>query len=323
MMNETITVYLGSRCNLDCAYCHREASPGEGHVSDALIARIGNMRGRVKFYGGEPLLYMDEIRRVVESSPDHLWAVATNGKGIEEHLPFFRKHRFLVCLSWDGTDGAGLRGFDPLTKPIGYPDVAVSCTLCHGNCDFSAILRNFAQKERVTGRHLSFYPHIMHVTSPGNAPLALTADDFGRIAEQYAECVASFVFGLRRGVVNRVYFGLWTQLENARTSGFEWGETRCVNRHLRKVDAAGRDFSCLYVRDDPLPAGYLKRMGEILDERFPACRACPVYSMCGAACVKSAEHGLECAFYRRLFTWYRGFYAENAAILERAKRWIS
>lgn len=32
-----ITLYLGSQCNLHCAYCHREASDGEGAYADITV----------------------------------------------------------------------------------------------------------------------------------------------------------------------------------------------------------------------------------------------------------------------------------------------
>ena len=100
-------------------------------------------------------MYFDDIKRVVEAAPDASYAVSTNGVNLERYLPFFREHRFLVCISYDGS-GDDTRGFDPFTKLIEYPWIAVSCTLYHGNTDFRRILANFVAKERIVGRNYPF-----------------------------------------------------------------------------------------------------------------------------------------------------------------------
>ncbi|MCD2436631.1 4Fe-4S cluster-binding domain-containing protein [Acidaminococcus sp. NSJ-142] len=64
-----ITLYLGSQCNLHCAYCHREASDREGGISDDFLDRLKkNPPSSIKFMGGEPLLYMKEIWKVVAAA---------------------------------------------------------------------------------------------------------------------------------------------------------------------------------------------------------------------------------------------------------------
>ena len=98
-----ITLYLGSQCNLHCAYCHREASDGEGEIAESFLEELKcNPPSSIKFMGGEPLLYMKEIRKVVAAVPKAKFAVSTNGIGIEKHLEYFREHRFQICISYDG-----------------------------------------------------------------------------------------------------------------------------------------------------------------------------------------------------------------------------
>ncbi len=314
---ERITIYMGSRCNLNCAYCHREKSGTEQPISDGLLSYV---RGRsdifIKFMGGEPTLYFDDIKRVVEAAPDASYAVSTNGVNLERYLPFFREHRFLVCISYDGS-GDDTRGFDPFTKLIEYPWIAVSCTLYHGNTDFRRILANFVAKERIVGRKLSFFPHIVHHTGKHNEPFALMAEDFDDILRQYKECVSSFVADYKRGVVNSRYMGLFTQLARRYRQKFSFGETYCSNKSLRKVDATGQPYTCLYIRDEMLGNDTIEIQSQILEEKFPKCRYCSVYGMCGAACIKSISHEAECQFYKRLYTWFAEVYEENHLLLDK------
>ena len=314
---EGLTIYLGSRCNLNCAYCHREPAEHEGTVSDTLIDYVrGRSDVRIKFMGGEPTLFMEEIKKVVAAAPAAKYAVSTNGVGLRQYLEFFRKHKFLICISYDGAENS-LRGFDPFTELIDYPWLAVSCTLYHGNTDFQKIIKNFAAKERIIGRGLSFFPHIVHHTSADNAAYALTAADFDNILQQYKECIVNFVSGYKVGVVNRRYAGLYTKLVRAYRAQYEYGETYCVNRRLQKLDAAGKHYSCLYIRNEELLAAqWQKQQAEFITEKFPDCQNCTVYKMCGGACIKSLNHKLECSFYKRLYNWFAYMYEKNRMLLD-------
>ena len=314
---ERITIYMGSRCNLNCSYCHREKSDNEQPVSDRLLDYV---RGRndilIKFMGGEPTLYFDQIKRVVEAAPEASYAISTNGVNLERYLPFFREHRFLVCISYDGS-GDGIRGYDPFMKLLNYPWIAVSCTLYHGNTDFRRIIANFAAKEKIVGRRLSFFPHIVHHTGKHNEQFAFTTEDFDDILRQYKECIESFVADYKRGVVNIRYMGLFTQLARRYRHKYEYGETYCSNMSLRKVDANGQAYTCLYIRDEMLDKGTIEIQQPIIDEKFPKCRECGVYGLCGAACIKSISHEAECRFYKRLYTWFVELYEANRLLLDK------
>ena len=265
-----ITLYLGSQCNLHCAYCHREASDGEGGISDDFLDRLKkNPPSSIKFMGGEPLLYMKEIRKVVAAVPKAKFAVSTNGIGIEKHLEYFREHRFQICISYDGAE-KDLRGYDPFTALWDYPDLAVSTTLYHGNTDLGAIMAKFRGYKKYVGLYLSRFRR----------------------------------FGIR----DKRYEGLYQTLERRREVQYIYGETYCSNRTIRKVDTKGRQYPCLYIRRQGLSDNWLKEQQDLLDALSPECRQCSVYGMCGGACIVSQvsqEHAQECRFYKALYTWFQ------------------
>lgn len=301
-----ITLYLGSQCNLHCAYCHREASDGEGGISEEFLAELKeNPPGSIKFMGGEPLLYMKEVRKVVGAVPTAKFSVSTNGIGIEKHLDYFREHHFQICISYDGAE-KDLRGYDPFTALLEYPDLAVSTTLYHGNTDMGAIMERFREKEKVIGRPLSFFPHLMHVTSEANQPYALTQEDYDSLLEQYKKYVGLYLSRLRRfGIRDKRYDGLYQTLERRREVHYTFGETYCSNRHIQKVDARGQAYPCLYIRKEKLRKDWLKEQQALIDSVSPGCRQCSVYGMCGGACIVSQEHEMECRFYKALYTWFQ------------------
>lgn len=293
---------------MNCPYCHREEGE-ERSVSRALLGRMKDAE-EIRFMGGEPTLYMDEIRKVVEAYPDAKFAITTNGKGFEKYRDFFLEHKFHVCFSFDGND---IRGFDPFTKTLDYPWVAVSCTLFHGNCDLKRILREFAGKEEVIGRSIGFFPHIAHRTSRENFSYGADEKEMEWLVEQYRACLERFVSDFKLGVVNMRWKPIMLQMLKRHRMGFAFGETYCVNHKQRKLDTSGQSYSCHYMRDEVVETQ--EQMAEMIRRKFPECEKCEVYDMCGAACVKSICHEIECFFYKRLCTWFKEFYKANEQVL--------
>lgn len=117
-----------------------------------------------------------------------------------------------------------------------YPWLGVSCTLYHGNTDFGKILKRFAEKERIIGRPLSFFPHIMHETSGKNEVYALTKEDMDSIYHQWKERVEKLVIEYEKyGVVNQRYMGLFRGLLGRAQAVFSFGETYCIHRNLKRL----------------------------------------------------------------------------------------
>ena len=305
------TIFLGGKCNLDCPYCHRETGKEQG-ISPAFLDELKGAE-RIRFMGGEPTLYMDEIKKVVEACPDAKFAITTNGVLFDKYRDYFLKHKFHVCFSYDGKNG--VRGFDPFTKKLDYPWVAVSCTLYHGNFSFKDILLEFAKKEEIIGRPLGFFPHIAHQTYSGNMSYGLSEPELHLVYVQYQEAIGRFVDDFKLGLINTRWRAIMYQLLKRYHAGYEFGETYCVNRNLRKTDASGQSFSCHYIRDEKVESK--NDLAAIIKDRFPDCASCAVYDMCGAACIKSKRHELECRFYRKLFTWFREFYKSEEAVMRK------
>lgn len=70
----------------------------------------------IEFYGGEPLLYFDEIKEIILELQDSCsFSIISNGKGItEDQVYFFNQHHVSYRLSWDGKKTKKLRGYDVL-----------------------------------------------------------------------------------------------------------------------------------------------------------------------------------------------------------------
>ena len=172
-----ITFEVTDACNLKCKYC------GYGEFYDDYDARSNNMldekkaillldylidkwnsplntsQGRevfISFYGGEPLINMDFIRKIITHMEQSIqlynkcrFSMTTNGILLDKYLPWLVEHNVKLLISLDGdsqghsyrVDHSGENSFDRVfinTKYIqeNYPDYFET------NVNFNAVLHN-------------------------------------------------------------------------------------------------------------------------------------------------------------------------------------
>jgi radical SAM protein with 4Fe4S-binding SPASM domain len=111
------TFLLTQECNLSCRYCFQKRS--SQRLGFTTIKRVLEFfqdafepHCFISFYGGEPFLEFETIRRTVDYTHAHdglrkkrlRFSISTNGSLLtEELLRFMAAHRFRVNLSHDGT----------------------------------------------------------------------------------------------------------------------------------------------------------------------------------------------------------------------------
>ncbi len=112
-----VSIYVGGACNFNCLYCDRDFVKKTGvqrmifdqDLSDFLTAiyRTG-AKPMISFHGGETLLYIDTIKKVVsamvnDNGFDCRFYIQTNGSLILKNADFFRKYsKYLyVSISYD------------------------------------------------------------------------------------------------------------------------------------------------------------------------------------------------------------------------------
>ena len=112
---------LGNKCNFRCKYCLQEgefrkhskeisSTPSEKLLSyiDKLISMKAYSTEKIEviFWGGEPLLYIETIKKVVNYFKDKLnYAIISNGSLLnEEIVSFLNKYNFSFIVSNDGSN---------------------------------------------------------------------------------------------------------------------------------------------------------------------------------------------------------------------------
>lgn len=130
-----LKIQLGLKCNYKCEYCSQSSFVPEAIKSDqtdleTFIEKLDEWFPEdtchsVEFWGGEPLLYWNQIKRLTpilhEKWGDDLeFTIVTNGSLLtQEKVDFFEKYNFGIAMSHDGP-GYHLRGPDPLDNPKKY-----------------------------------------------------------------------------------------------------------------------------------------------------------------------------------------------------------
>lgn len=127
----TLKIQLGMRCNYACSYCNQASSMEDATVTrtadaDTFLSGLSQWLAgepeRIEFWGGEPLLYIAKLKRLVpplrERFPAVMLAMVTNGSLLDEDiLDFLEQWDVYVGISHDGP-GHHLRGPDPFDDPM-------------------------------------------------------------------------------------------------------------------------------------------------------------------------------------------------------------
>ncbi len=224
---KALCLHVAHTCNLNCSYCF--ASQGKFHgeralmsfevgkrALDFLIEHSGSRRNlEVDFFGGEPLMNWDVVKKLVEyarsvekeAGKNFRFTLTTNGMLLDDEvIDFANREMSNVVLSLDGrkeihdrfrVDYAGngswekiVPKFQKLVKARGGKNYYMRGTFTHANPDF---VKDIEAMLELGFDELSMEP----VVCPADDPSALTEADKAVVMEQY-ELLAEKMLERRR-----------------------------------------------------------------------------------------------------------------------------
>ena len=226
---KALCLHVAHTCNLNCSYCFASLGKYQGdralmsfevgkQAFDFLIANSGTRKNlEVDFFGGEPLMNWDVVKRLVayarsiekEHNKNFRFTLTTNGMLIDDDvIDFANREMSNVVLSLDGRpevndhfrrDYAGkgsyetiVPKFQKLVKARGGKNYYVRGTFTHNNVDFTNDLFHMAD---LGFTELSMEP----VVCPPDDPYALTEEDLPRLFEQYEILAKEMIKRKREG----------------------------------------------------------------------------------------------------------------------------
>ena len=224
---KALCLHVAHTCNLNCDYCF--ASQGKYHGERALMSYEVGKRAldflmensgsrttlEVDFFGGEPLMNWDVVKRLVkyarsvekERGKNFRFTLTTNGVLLDDEVTdFCNREMHNVVLSLDGrpevndrfrVDAAGngsysriVPNFQRFVAKRGDKSYYMRGTYTHYNADFTRDLFHMAD---LGFTELSMEP----VVCAPDDPCALTEEDFPVLCEQY-ELLAKEMLRRRR-----------------------------------------------------------------------------------------------------------------------------
>ena len=326
---KALCLHVAHTCNLTCSYCFASQGKYQGdralmsfevgkQAFDFLIANSGTRRNlEVDFFGGEPLMNWDVVKRLVayarsiekEHGKNFRFTLTTNGMLIDDDvIDFANKEMSNVVLSLDGRpeindhfrrDHAG-RGsyetivpkFQKLVKAREGKNYYVRGTFTHNNVDFTNDIFHMAD---LGFTELSMEP----VVCPPDDPYALTEEDMPKILEQY-EILAKEM--LKRKKEGRPFTFYHYMLDLKHGPCIYKRITGCGSgTEYMAVTPWGELFPChQFVGDSKYSLGNIwdgVKNTEIQDEfrgcnsySRPECRDCWAKLYCSGGCAANAYH---------------------------------
>lgn len=320
-----IFLTLGKDCNFNCKYClqddgfsHQKKNIEKPILSEKLLKfldQYNHKHTKMMFWGGEPLLYFDSIKKIVNRYGKKFdYGTITNGSLInQEIVDFFDKHNISLTVSHDGDATEYTRGVDVL-KNDKIKSLIKSCKNFTGfssvyssaNDNYRKLFQYFAKEgfaDNNTGVDL------IYNTGDTKALFELTDID----EEKYKQTLRELFYGYEQQEFHNdeTYFKEWQIVKSllATMSGtirrnsnspYKYYNYSCSScRDMLNIDYNGDVYIChnsTYkigtVEDDydKIHKGLVK----YLKTRFtPKCKECSVFGICQGACLLLTEKGQE------------------------------
>ena len=317
---KALCLHVSHDCNLRCKYCFASTGDfGTGQrmtmdletakkAIDWVVAKSGKRRNiEIDFFGGEPLMAMDTVKRTVEYARSleekhdkvFRFTITTNGILLDDGtIDYINREMSNVVLSLDGrgevndrmrptVNGKGsyeviVPKFQKLVAGRGTKDYYVRGTFTRDNLDFAQDVLHMGD---LGFRHISVEP----CSGPIDDPFAIREEDLSRVEEEY-EKLAQLLTD--RKDINFFHFNV------------DLAQGPCVIKRLRGC-GAGCEYVAVTPDGDIYPCHQFVgkeefRMGSVHDGSFdmefsgqfaqqniytrPACRKCWARFYCSGGC---------------------------------------
>lgn len=300
-----IFLILGDACNMNCKYCkaHLANSPieavGKQQVSSKLLSflkgQIEKEPTLINFYGGEPLLYFDTIKYIIDTlndpAGDVIYSTMTNGKAMTpEMAAYLNEKKVTVNFSWDGNNTKLLRGYDVFADEkirrniLSINDLWINSTLTSLNYPLEILESHkpyLAEYQKIHGQ-----PYGIHIglATPAKSNDPLYSYDYNRIYEEIRGIFCQYLFQCLQHDFNEMTpIDCWS-----RTMLFKLQSKAIGKRDIcLDMDLNGNFFTCPFSRKtvdtlDTLDA-YVEKAWALREKR--KCKEnCPLVNICDGGC---------------------------------------
>jgi organic radical activating enzyme len=285
-----IVLKLGGACNLQCKHCHCMKSSFE--YNPDIIPFIKEYKPEIiRFSGGEPLLYYDVIKKVIEALPsDMQYATVTNGTKLNlEMVEYFNAHNMSVGFSYDGENDsrdhhlrqnwADYFKCDKRGMSILYSECNEDYNKLHN--EITELLRR--HDAYASGSYWLNFPHQTDYNGNEQIDRELAMKYCSIIGHQLETDFINYKNGFRQSLVVLV-MAVRKWLKPLTVRG-----VRCCNEDVLPLTLDGRFLLCPY--GDQFVGDIYKGVDwDLVESYLPKrCRTCPIKAECGNTCIANVS----------------------------------
>lgn len=308
-----VALVLGKKCNLHCKYCnnHTMNIAEDCDVTDTALMYMRAVADKILYYGGEPLLYWDDIIKTVEYCPDAKHTTFTNGKILNsDKVRYCNEKNIKVMVSYDGENSEETRGYNALksnrSNIIMLNDLVIYSVITTKNY-IKGVLDELAELEKEYYDIHGYYFQInLAPLKPAKYTVGLDNFDYQRINNEINEVIAGYD-------TNETYKVYLDGLFEIFSQGVRGNELFCgFGSYYVAIDRKGNYFPC---------QGYDTVIGNVINtsiaeamdlsayDQYPEryterCAECTALELCknGCNCYKEDELFVFCMLRRVLYT---------------------
>lgn len=294
MGTRKLSIRLGNSCNLSCPHCHRNRL--EFSFDKEIIPHIKEkyVDYGIRFSGGEPLLYMDVIRKLLQAlGKDFDYGLVTNGTLLtEEIVDIFNAYDVNTIVSFDGFSGdrdySNVR-FDLLGRIKRH---GMACLTYKGNMDFGKISNDIAILKKRYKLFDSFpangfIPNFLHETT--NTNVEVTEEMLVEYVKQKIKNLEIELI-LQKGEANLQYYPYSRHFVELFKESKYPATVRCCNPEHINMTLDGRFLLCPYgsrfIGDIKTGIDWKK----VADEIPGRCKNCTLWNRCKNYCVANVTN---------------------------------
>lgn len=279
-----IALQLGFSCNMSCSYCLQSKAPKrkfDETKAKQLVEKLKNTDltfARVEFWGGEPLVYLEEIKYILEHNtnlPSDGYVIITNGSLLTKDLvEYLTNHGVMITISHDA-QGQSIRGKDPLDNPKVLEAIKWLMDNDRTPCFNSVITKdNISTKER-----LEFFSKKLgipkeQVIHSGEGPVTNTEKDF--VGEEYQQAILKDLYeeGLLYGYNLDTLSNFYNNINNKKTR-LDSISCNITSDNYKVISLDGKKLTC---------HNFLHNFEIQPTNTKEGCLKCPVVNMCKGGC---------------------------------------
>lgn len=301
-----IRLVMGTKCNLNCSYCSQNKTDIEYKFQECdnvltILEKIKGPISVIEFWGGEPLVYIKHIKRMVslirsdKKYDDVQFSIITNAYALNDQIvDFLIENKFRVQISYDGKTQRFRSDFDyfelkvPIIKRL-LNDPYMKQNRC---INFATVL--LAEQDLFSAQQY-FIKHFGHPVNLQPIPLLFMRDDLKgqKLTEEQHRFLFLQTFAI--SIANENYFSCQNQTNELACSIFHQNPNEasrpCVTADDKDivVDIKGNLFLCQNRVNKNDIIGNLFDGDDVLKKRdlfvhYEFCDKCLLHWFCHGAC---------------------------------------